>query len=148
MKKYHIYILSVLAFISAVGLGSCHDRYTVGLVNFKEMKSSMQPFAEKAYAFPSQPGTQKMLILQDDKLVASNTGPTYFRTGRVILYHEQSGNKFVYFDTGGGHLGTQGYIYAQNSDTKEVLRVVFGDHEGYLVRRVDEHWFLYDSLEE
>ena len=148
MQKHHLLLIFTFLLFSAVVVVFSRNQYTVGASNFRDTKASMVPFVEKAHAFPSEPGTRTVLRLQEEQLVVSPRGPTYFRTGRVILHHEHSGKKFVYFDTGGGHLGTQGYVYARNGNKIEVLQVVFDNSEGHLVQKIDEDWFLYDSLED
>jgi len=147
--KNSTYLIPLFLLFSIVCWSCFPNLEVVGHSDFKEKKPKMEPFAEKAYAYPSQPGTKGILVLEDDKLVLHKHGPTYFRMERVILRHEQTGKKFVTFDTGGGHLGRQGYVYVENSDPQEVLRVVlYSNDEEYKVQHLAENWFLYDSLVE
>ena len=122
--------------------------FSVGYANLSFSQFSMKPFAEKAYAYPNPPGQNTLLSLQGDKLLPAKHGLSYFRTGAVYLHHTQSDKRFVTFDTGGGHLGKQGYVYAENSTAEEVHQVAFSGYEGMAVRALFGAWYGYDSLEE
>ena len=114
--------------------------FSVGHINFALTGKALKHVADLAPSMELNPGESVHVELQNDKLVQ-------VKLSSIKISRKKDGQFFVNFYRGGGHLGMQGYLYSHDP-TISNIREVAGYSESVEFRRLREHWWTYDSLEE
>lgn len=78
--------------------------------------------------------------LRDGKLVP-------VEISHIKVTRKTGGQLLVVFYRGGGHLGMMGYVYYDDTRPSDI-REVAGYSESVEFRRLRDHWWSYDSLED
>ena len=129
----------VLGFLGFVTLWTMSIH--VGYLHFALSYGGLAEDAERAMAYPMEPGQKAMLTTRDGELVPGH--------GQVVLTRKADGDRLVTIDCGGGHIGNQGYLYVPyEADEATVLQDAFGGFEGREVGHLVGDWWYYDSTEE
>ena len=114
---------------------------SVGHLNFMATKSELYQIATLAEKLDLKPGQSSQVTLDKGVLV-----PTQFMGTEV--WRDTNNRLFISIYRGGGHLGRQGYIYASDPNIQPVSEHGFPLKESHEFKRMDEHWWSYDSTEE
>ena len=115
---------------------------TVGYLNMAVSYWSLKPLANLAMTYPLEPGQSIQVEPDNGALVAE-------RFGRISIHVTSDGARVVTFDRGGGHLGTQGYIYAPSAtDSHLTQKGAPGASESIEISALFGDWYTYDSTEE
>ena len=114
---------------------------SVGHLNFLAQKSELNQIATLAEKLDLKPGQSTLVTLDKGALV-----PTKFMG--IDVWRDAENRLFISINRGGGHLGRQGYIYASDPDIKPVEEHGFPLAESHEFKRMNSHWWSYDSTEE
>ena len=114
--------------------------FSVGHINFMLAGGALKDIAKLAPAMPVKPGESMYVELRDDKLVP-------VEISHIKVTRKTGGQLLVVFYRGGGHLGMMGYVYCDDTRVSNI-REVAGYSESVEFRRLRDHWWSYDSLED
>ena len=114
---------------------------TVGHINYAFVKHDLHLLSLQARALPIEPGQRVALQVSNGKLIPA-------AIARTRAWRNADGRLFVTFDRGGGHLGSQGYIYSEDADFTVAGADGFPLAESYEYKRMNGNWWSYDSVED
>jgi len=142
-------VLGILAGLVVLGFFglfmSWYTFITVGYLNLTTNLWWLSEEASLAMEYPLEPGEGVLVQERDGELVEQRFGGR----GTMAIKRNADGNRSVTFERGGGHLGTQGYVYAPYAeDNAQVHNDAFGGFEGREVIHLYGSWWRYDSTEE
>ena len=127
--------LIVLLFVAA------QMAFGVGHLNFAVTRGDLAVQARLAEAVPLKPGEGFGFEYTAGRLVATPFGRTH-------VSRDAEGRLFLRVETGGGHLGSQGYVYMSDAGLDVLTGPSSPVAEGRAYRRVSLNWWSYDSTEE
>ena len=141
LKKFLIFVFGggLLLFICFVLL--LWTTLSVGHLNFLATKSELNQIATLAEKLELKPGQSTMVVLNNGALVPAEFMGTH-------VWRDAENRLFISINRGGGHLGRQGYIYSSDPDIKPVEEHGFPLAESHEFKRMNSHWWSYDSTEE
>ena len=132
--------LVIFGFVGLAMLWISH--ISVGYLNMAASYWSLKPIATLAMTYPLEPGQSVKVEHEDGALIAE-------RFGRITIIQADDEVRVVTFDRGGGHLGTQGYIYAPSAtDSHLTQKGAPGASESIEISALFGDWYTYDSREE
>ena len=142
-------VLKILAGLVVIGFFSlCLAWYTFATVGYLNLTASLwflPAEASLAMEYPLEPGEEAVVAERGGKLVKER----FAGRGAMVIKRQLNGDRYVKFERGGGHLGSQGYVYAPDAeDTAQVYEDVFQSFEGREVSYLYGSWWTYDSTEE
>ena len=117
-------------------------RNSVDHMNFMTRHGNLNTIAQQAHGLPLQPGdTMAVQLTAAGTLEVGSYSP-------IMVRRDGESRLFITVDTGGGHLGNQGYIYSEDKDFNVVGAEGFPLVESYEYKRLNDHWWSYDSVED
>lgn len=142
-------VLRILMGLAAIGCFALflawYTFITVGYLNLTANLWWMSKEVSLAMDYPLKPGEEAVVQERDGRLVEQRFGGR----GTMEIQRTPDGNRHVRFERGGGHLGSQGYVYAPyTTDTDRVYKDAFDRFEGREVSHLYGSWWSYDSTEE
>ncbi len=142
-------VLCILVGLLALGFfGLFMAWYTFISVGYLNLTANLWWMSEEtslAMEYPLEPGEGVVVEERDGQLLEQR----FAGRGRLSIKRKPDGNRYVTFERGGGHLGSQGYVYAPYAeDTTQVYNDVFGGFEGREVSYLYGSWWSYDSTDE
>jgi len=141
-KKMLLVLMGLPILVLVVLALGWHTLISVGYLNLTANIWELQEQANLAMEYPLEPGQTVRVEFEEGQLVEQDHG-------RIIIHHQADGGRVVTFDRGGGHLGTQGYVYAPDAGgTGRVHQVAFGGFEGRGLWYLYGSWWSYDSTED
>lgn len=115
---------------------------SVGRLNFLTVMNYLDDIVAVAESDPLQPGERMIAHLEGDTLVSHEC------RGDVELIKIPSGSIIIKVDRGGGHLGTQGYLYSEDTEINATEAFGYADRESYVTSRMSLRWWSYASTED
>jgi len=142
-------VLRILAVVVTIGFFALFMAWytfvTVGYLNLTASLVWIVGEASLAMEYPLEPGEEAVVEERDGQLVAQRFGGR----GAMVIKRKLDGDRYVTFERGGGHLGSQGYVYAPYAeDSAQVHNDAFGGFEGREVVYLYGSWWRYDSTED
>lgn len=142
MKSWTPIALLVVLFL-AFQLNSClSNPDLVSEDHFVRMKPLIDDIAKQAKMIPLKTGQRTSTRIKKGKGISGRSSV------RVEMIRDHQNRLFIIFDMGGGFLGNQGYIYAE----EPVPSIYDVDgmplEESYAIYKIRDQWWIYDSKED
>ena len=115
---------------------------SVRRLNFLTVMNYLDDIVAVAESDPLQPGERMIAHLEGDTLVSHEC------RGDVELIKIPSGSIIIKVDRGGGHLGTQGYLYSEDTEINATEAFGYADRQSYVTSRMSLHWWSHASTED
>ena len=142
LKRFFLIVVGVPLFCALCFFLWFSAATSVGRLNFIALTPMLDDIVEAAEKATLQPGQSMVASLEGDTLVARD----FF--GDVQVLKTSSGSLIIKVDRGGGHLGSQGYLYSEDTEINAAEAFGYADREGYTTSRISLGWWSYDSTED
>jgi hypothetical protein len=114
---------------------------SVGHINYMFVKHDLHRVTQQARGLSLGPGESVGIEVRDGKLVP-------VKYARIRAVRHADGRLFVRFYRGGGHIGSQGYIYSEDPEFWVADADGFPLAESNEYKRLNSNWWSYDSTED
>ena len=113
----------------------------VGHLNFAVNKAGLHRMAVQAHTLEVAPGQRVMVQMSGGRLVKAEFSD-------MAVRRDAEGRLSMWINRGGGHLGSQGYIYSADPSFDVPNGPGTPSAESNAYTRVARHWWSYDSVED